>query len=143
MVIEKSQEIQGYRTEDMNMEKYKFDENNGLWYELQGDYYLPCLKLPEEEQAYIGIWGQRHRRYLKEHRRVRYANLLASGKLNGYLVDIDRQAEEMFERLVKQMAEREGVTEQLKAANSMEWVRKMNSIRYRAVEITNSELIYA
>ena len=125
------------------MEKYKFDENNGLWYELQGDYYLPCLKLPEEEQAYIGIWGQRHLRYLKEHRRVRYANLLTSGKLNGYLVDIDRQAEELFLRLVKQMAEREGVTEQLKAASSMEWVRKLNSIRNRAVEITNSELIYA
>ena len=84
------------------MEKYKFDENNGLWYELQGDYYLPCLKLPEEEQAYIGIWGQRHRRYLKEHR----ANLLTSGKLNGYLVDIDRQAEEMFEQLVKQVPSR-------------------------------------
>lgn len=104
------------------MEKYKFDDRNGLWYELQGDYYLPCLKLPEEEQAYIGIWGQCHLRYLKKHHRVRYANLLTSGKLNGYLVDIDRQAEEMFERLVKQMAEREGVTEQLKAANSMEWV---------------------
>ena len=125
------------------MEKYTFDENNGLWYELQGDYYLPCLKLPEEEQAYIGIWGQRHLRYLKEHRRVRYANLLTSGKLNGYLVDIDRQAEELFLRLVKQMAERKGVTEQLKAASSMEWVRKLNSIRNRAVEITNSELIYA
>ena len=125
------------------MEKYKFDENYGLWYELQGDYYLPCLKLPEEEQAYIGIWGQRHLRYLKEHRRVRYANLLTSGKLNSYLVDINRQAEELFLRLVKQMAEREGVTEQLKAANSMEWVRKMNSIRNRAVEITSSELIYA
>ena len=125
------------------MEKYKFDGNNGLWYELQGDYYLPCLKLPEEEQAYIGIWGQRHLRYLKEHRRVRYANLLTSGKLNSYLVDIDRQAEEMFERLVKQMAECEGVTEQLKAASSMEWVRKLNSIRNRAVEITSSELIYA
>lgn len=125
------------------MEKYKFDKNNGLWYELQGDYYLPFLKLPEEEQAYIGIWGQRHLRYLKEHRRVRYANLLTSGKLNSYLFDIDRQAEEMFEQLVKQMAEREGVTEQLKAAKSMEWVRKLNSIRNRAVEITNSELIYA
>ena len=125
------------------MEKYKFDENNGLWYELQGDYYLPCLKLPEEEQAYIGIWGQRHLRYLKKHHRVLYGNLLTSGKLNGYLVDIDRQAEELFLRLVKQMAEREGVTEQLKAANSMEWVRKLNSIRNRAVEITSSELIYA
>lgn len=125
------------------MEKYKFDENNGLWYELQGDYYLPCLKLPEEEQVHIGIWGQRHRRYLKEHRRVRYADLLTSGKLNDYLADIDKQTEEMFEQLVKQMAEREGVTEQLKATDSMEWVRKMNSIRNRAVEITNSELIYA
>ena len=125
------------------MEKYKFDKNNGLWYELQGDYYLPCLKPPEEEQAYIGIWGQRHLRYLKKHHRVLYGNLLTSGKLNSYLVDIDRQAEEMFERLVKQMAECEGVTEPLKAANSMEWVRKMNSIRNRAVEITSSELIYA
>lgn len=125
------------------MEKYKFDGNNGLWYELQGDYYLPCLKLPEEEQAYIGIWGQRHLRYLKKHHRVLYGNLLTSGKLNGYLVDIDRQAEEMFFRLVNQMAEAEGITEKLKAANSMEWVRKMNSIRNRAVEITNSELIYA
>ena len=125
------------------MEKYKFDENNGLWYELQGDYYLPCLKLPEEEQAYIGIWGQRHLRYLKEHRRVRYANLLTSGKLNSYLVDINRQAEEMFERLVKQMADAEGITEKLKVSNQMEWVRRMNNIRNRAVEITNSELIYA
>lgn len=125
------------------MEKYKFDGNNGLWYELQGDYYLPCMKLPEEEQVHIGIWGQRHLRYLKEHRRVRYANLLTSSKLNGYLADIDRQAEELFERLVKQMAKREGMTEQLKAANSTEWVRKMNSIRNRAAEITNSEVIYA
>ena len=125
------------------MEKYKFDENNGLWYELQGDYYLPCLELPEEEQAYIGIWGQRHLRYLKKHHRVLYGNLLTSGKLNSYLVDIDRQAEEMFERLVKQMAEREGVTEQLKAANSMEWVRKLNSIRNRAVVMRMCELIYA
>ena len=143
MVIEKSQEIQDYRTEDMNMEKYKFDDRNGLWYELQGDYYLPCLKLPEEEQAYIGIWGQRHLRYLKKHHRVLYGNLLTSGKLNSYLAGIDQQAEEIFERLVKQMAKREGVTEQLKAANSMEWVRKMNSISGRAVEITNGELIYA
>ena len=125
------------------MEKYKFDDRNGLWYELQGDYYLPCLKLPEEEQAYIGIWGQRHLRYLKKHHRVLYGNLLTSGKLNSYLAGIDQQAGEIFERLVKQMAKREGVTEQLKAANSMEWVRKMNSIRGRAVEITNGELIYA
>ena len=141
MVIEKSHEIQGYRTEDMNMEKYKFDDRNGLWYELQGDYYLPCLKLPEEEQAYIGIWGQRHRRHLKEYHRVRYANLLTSGKMNAYLADIDRQAVEMFEQLVKQLTAMECVTEQLKAADQMEWVRRMNSIRNRAVEIVNTKLI--
>ncbi len=126
------------------MEKYITDERTGLRYELVGDYYLIAGDdEPEEEQKPIGIWGQRHLRYLKKHHRVLYANLLTSGKLNSYLVDIDRQAEEMFERLVKQMAEREGVTEPLKAANSMKWVRKLNSIRNRAVEITNSELIYA
>ena len=124
------------------MEKYKFDERNGLWYELQGDYYLPCLKLPKEESVHIGIWGQRHLQYLKENRRVLLSNLQLSGKLNSYLADIDRQAENMFELLVKQMAEREGVTEQLKAANPMKWVRKMNNIRNRAAEITNNELIY-
>ena len=123
------------------MEKYKFDENNGLWYELQGDYYLPCLKLPEGEQVHIGIWGQRHLRYLKENKRVLLSNLQLSGKLNSYLADIDRQAEEMFERLVKQMAEHESVTEQLKAANPMKWAQKMNSIRSRAAAVTNSELI--
>lgn len=124
------------------MEKYEFDKNNGLWYELQGDCYLPCLKLPEEEQAYIGIWGQRHRRYLKEHRRVRYANLLTSGKMNAYLADIDKQAEKMYFRLVKQMAEREGVTELLKAKDQMEWIRRMNSIRSRVAEIVYTDLIY-
>lgn len=124
------------------MEKYKFDESNGLWYELQGDYYLPCLKLSEEEQVHIGIWGQRHLRYLKENRRVLLSNLQLSGKLNNYLADIDHQAEEMFERLVKQMAEREGVTEQLKAENQMEWVRRMNNIRNAAIEVTNAELIF-
>lgn len=123
------------------MEKYKFDENNGLWYELQGDYYLPCLKLPEKEQTHIGIWGQRHRRYLKEHRKVLYLNLLTSGKLNDYLADIDKQAEETFERLVKQMAEREDVTEKLKADNQMEWVGRMNNIRSRVTEIVNDNLI--
>lgn len=125
------------------MEKYITDGRTGLKYELVGDYYLIAGDDEPEEERPIGVWGQRHLRYLKEYRRVRYANLLTSGKLNGYLVDIDRQAEKMFEQLVKQMAEREGVTEQLKATNSMEWVRKMNSIRGRAVEITNSELIYA
>ena len=107
-----------------------------------GDYLLTDMKLSEEDQQPIGVWGQRHRRYLKEHRRASYATLLTSGKLNGYLADIDRQAEEMFLRLVKQMAEAEGVTEQLKADNQMEWVGRMNNIRSRAMEIVNSNLIY-
>ena len=124
------------------MEKYKFDENNGLWYELQGDYYLPCLELPEEEQAYIGIWGQRHRRYLKEHRRVRYANLLTTGKLNDYLADLNEQAEAMFSQLVKLLAEKEGVTEVLKAENLMLWVQKMKNLQNAAMEIVSNELIY-
>ena len=126
------------------MEKYIYNEKNGLWYELQGDYYLPCLKLLEEETAvHIGIWGQRHCRYLKGHRRALYTSLLTSGKLNSYLADIDRQAEEMFSRLVKQLAKVEGVTEALKAADQMEWVRRMNSIRDRAIEIVNMKLIFA
>lgn len=102
------------------MEKVIYDEKNGLWYELQGDYYIPCLKLHEEEQQPIGIWGHRHLRYIKQHRKVLYLNLLTSGKLNGYLTDLDKQAEDMFFRLVKQMAEREDVTEKLKADNQME-----------------------
>ncbi len=124
------------------MEKYIFDERNGLWYELQGDYYLPCLKLPEEEQQPIGIWGQRHLRYIKQYRKMLYTNLLTSGKMNRYLADIDKQAEEMFSRLVKQTAEREGVTETLKAENQMVWVGKMNNIRNRAIEIVNNDIIY-
>ena len=124
------------------MEKIIYDEKNGLWYELQGDYYIPCLKLPEEEQRSIGIWGQRHLRYIKQNRKVLYLNLLTSGKLNGYLADIDKQAENMFSRLVKQMAEREGVTEKLKVDNQMEWVARMNNIRSRATEIVNTDLIY-
>ena len=125
------------------MERFVTDERTGLKYELVGDYYLIAGDDEPEEERPIGIWGQRHRRYLKEHRRVRYANLLTSGKLNSYLANIDQQAEEMFELLVKQMAEREGVTEQLKAADQMGWVRLMNNIRNRAAEITTSELIYA
>ena len=123
------------------MEKYIFDERNGLWYELQGDYYLPCLKLPEKEQQPVGLWGQRHLRYIKQNRKAFYLNLLTSGKLNGYLSDIDKQAEEMFSRLVKQMAEREGVTEQLKAENQMKWVRRMNNIRNRVTQIILQNLI--
>ena len=124
------------------MEKYIYNEQNGLWYELQGDYYLTCLKLPEEETAYIGIWGQRHRRYLKTHRKALYTSLLTCGKLNSYLADIDRQAGEMFSRLVKQLSEKEGVTETLKAENQMLWVQKMNNLRNTATEIVSSTLIY-
>ena len=123
------------------MAKTIFEEMGGTYTQV-GDYLLPNLKLPEEEQQPIGVWGQRHRRYLKEHRRATYTALLASGKLNSYLVGIDRQAEGMFLRLVKQMAEVEGVTEQLKADNQMEWAGRMNNIRNRAMEIVNTELIY-
>ena len=125
------------------MDKYIYDEKNGLWYELQGDYDLPCLKLPEERTAYIGVWGQRHLRYLKQHRKGLYSELLISGKLNDYLADIDRQAEELFSRLVKQLAEKEGVTEAIKAENQMLWVQKMNSICNTAMEIVANDLIYA
>ena len=125
------------------MDKYIYNETNGLWYELQGDSYLPCLKLPEERTAYIGVWGQRHLRYLKQHRKGLYSELLISGKLNDYLADINEQAEEMFPRLVKQLAEKEGVTEALKAENLMLWVQKMNSIRSAAMEIVANDLIYA
>lgn len=124
------------------MEKYIYNENNMLWYELQGDYYLPCLKLPEESEVYIGIWGQRHRHYLKNHHKALYASLLTSGKLNGYLADINQQAEEMFSRLVKQLSEKEGVTEALKAENQMLWVQSMNNIRSRVTEIVNNDIIY-
>ena len=124
------------------MEKVIYDEKNGLWYELQGDYYIPCLKLPEEEQQPIGVWGQRHLRYIKQNRKVLYLNLLTNGKLNGYLAELDKQAEEMFSRLVNQLAEREGVTEQLKADNQMAWVSRMNNIRSRATEIVNHDIIY-
>lgn len=122
------------------MTKTIFEEMGGTYIRV-GDYFLPDLKLPETETQSIGIWGQRHKRYLKEHKRLFYSNLLTSGKLNSYLADIDRQAEEMFSRLVKQMAECEGVTEQLKVENQLEWVGKMNNIRSRAVEIIDVELI--
>ena len=120
-----------------------YDEKNGLWYEKQGDYFIPCLSLSEEKQNPIGIWGQRHLRYIKQHKRVFYANLLSSCKLNSYLADVDEQAEDMFSRLVKQLAEKDNVTENLKAENQMLWVQKMNSIRNRATEVVNANLIYA
>lgn len=123
------------------MSKTIFEKMGGTYTQV-GDYLLPDLKLPEEEQQPIGVWGQRHTRYLKEQCQATYATLLTSGKLNSYLADIDRQAEELFSRLVKQMAAMEGVTEQLKAGNQMEWVGRMNNIRNRAMEIVNTELIY-
>lgn len=124
------------------MKKHIYDEKTGISYTLQGDYYLPDFALSTEEQQPVGLWGQRHLRYIKQHRKVLYTNLLTSGKLNSYLTDIDKQAEEMFFRLVKQMTEREGVTEQLKADNQMEWVARMNNIRSRSTEIVNTDLIY-
>ena len=124
------------------MEKCIYNEQNGFWYELQGDYYLPCLKLPEEEAVHIGIWGQRHRRYLKDHHKALYTSLLTSGKLNDYLADLNEQAEAMFSRLVKQLSEKEGVTEDLKAENQMLWVQRMNNLRNTATEIVSSERIY-
>ena len=124
------------------MEKHIYNEQTGISYILQGDYYLPDLALPDEEEQPIGVWGQRDLRYIKQHRKVLYLNLLTSGKLNAYLADLDKQAEEMFSRLVKQMAENEGVTEQFKADNQVEWVARMNNIRSRATEIVNNGLIY-
>ena len=125
------------------MGKYIYDEKNGLWYKKQGDYYLPCLSLPKEEQKPIGIWGQRHLRYIKEHKRVFYTNLLISCKLNRYLADIDEQAEDMFSRLVKGMAKTQGITEHLKEIDQMAWVGKMNAIRNAAIEVVNKEIIFA
>lgn len=125
------------------MEKYITDEGTGLKYELVGDYYLIAGDdEPDEEQKPIGIWGQRHLRYLKNHCKVLYTNLLTSGKLNNYLANIDRQAEEMFERLTRQMAIADGVTEQLKSADQMAWVGRMNSIRSFALESVLHELIH-
>ena len=125
------------------MVKTIFEEMGGAYIQ-QGDYFLPCRSLPaEKESKPVGVWGQRHLRYLKQHRKVLYTNLLTSGKLNSYLADIDKQAEDMFLRLVIQMAEKEDVTEKLKAENQMEWVGRMNNIRSRAMEIVNEELIYS
>lgn len=125
------------------MKKYITDERTGLKYELVGDYYLIAGDdEPEKEQKLIGIWEQRHHEYLRHNKQITLSSLQISGKLNDYLADIDRQAEGMFERLVKQMAKSEGVSEHLKAANQMAWVGKMNNIRNRAAEIVNSEIIF-
>ena len=125
------------------MEKYIFEERNGLWYELQGDYYLPCVKLPEGEQQPVGLWGQRHLRYIKQNRKVFYLNLLTSGKLNSHIAEIDKQANDMFFRLVKELAEKENITEELKSNDQMLWVQEMNNIRNRVTETVNKEIIYA
>ncbi len=124
------------------MEKFIYDESNGLWYERQGDYYIPCLSLPEDHQP-IGPWGQRHLRYIQEYREGFYTGLLLCGKLNIYLADIDCQAQEQMDAIIRQMAKAEGVTEALKAENQMEWVGKMNNIRAAAVEIVNVGIIFA
>ena len=128
---------------DFRMDKYKYDESNGLWYELKGDYYFPCLTLPESESKPIGLWGQRHKRCLREQRKVFYTQLLTSGRLNSYLAEVDQQAQERMEVLVEQMKQAQGITEQLKAENAMEWVGRMNNIRACAREIVNAEIIYA
>ena len=125
------------------MDKYIYDDKNGLWYELQGDYYIPCLFLPAENEQAIGLWGQRHLRYLKEYHRNTYTTLLTSGRLNTYLADIDKQAQERMERLTEQMKQAQGITEQLKVENALEWTQRMNNIRVCAKEIVEKEIIFA
>ena len=124
------------------MDKYIYDDKNGLWYELQGDYYIPCLILPAEKEQPIGLWGQRHLRYLKEYHRNTYTTLLTSGRLNTYLADIDKQAQERMERLTEQMKRAQGITEQLKEENTLKWVQKRNNIQAYAKEIVNNEIIF-
>ena len=128
--------------EDFTMEKTIYDENNGLWYELRGDYCIPCLTAPAQEERPIGIWGRRHLQYIKKERKALYTELLTSSRLNAYLADINEQATEQMLLLKKQMAKREGITEQLKVQDQMLWVQRMNNVRDRAMEIVNHELIY-
>ena len=123
------------------MKKTIFEEMGGT-YIRHGDYLIPCLTLPEEEQRFIGVWGQRHKRYLKEHKEAVYITLLTSGRLNSYLADIEEQAQERFERIVEQMKQAHGITERLKAENQMEWVVRMNNIQSCAREIVDKEMIY-
>ena len=124
------------------MEKTLYEQTGGT-YTTQGDYYLPDLTLPPEEERPIGVWGQRRLRYLKQHHKILYYNLLTSGKLRSHLADIEEEAQSLFLRLVKEYAEREGLTEQLKAENPTEWVQKMNNIRSRAAESVYADLIFA
>ena len=122
------------------MERYIYDETNGLWYERDGDYYIPCLKLPETN---IGIWGERYLAYIREHKKLFHTKLVINGTLYNHLAEINKQAEDMFSVLVNKMKTREGVTEQLKSEDQIEWVQRMNSIRQRAIEIVNHDIIYA
>ena len=123
------------------MKKHITDEKTGISYTLHGDYYLPDFELSAQEP--VGVWGQQHLQYLKQHRKAVYNSLFLAGKLNDYLADIDKQADEMFQQLVKQLADRDGVTEQLKANDQMEWVRRMNAVRVQSAEIVNKKIIYA
>ena len=127
--------------EEMTMAKSIFEQLGGT-YEQQGDYLLPCLTVPAENEQPIGVWGQRHLRYLKEYRRAAYITLLTSGRLNNYLADIDRQAQELFFRLVEQMKQVQGITEPLKVENQLEWVQRLNNIKACVREIVNEEIIY-
>ena len=122
------------------MEKYIFEETNGLWYERRGEYYFPCLTA--EEATPVGVWGQRHLRFIKQNCRALYLELKTSGRLNAYLADVDRQAEIMLDQLMTQMAEREGITEELKAQDQIAWVQRMNNIRHRAEEFVHQKLIF-
>ncbi len=124
------------------MEKYIYDESNGLWYELNSDYYLPCFTLLQVETKEIGVWGMRHLDHLKSRRKATYNRLQTEGKLNSYLFEINAQAQEMFDNLIVQYKKSESITEELKATNQMEWVRRMNNIKQRVTEIINNELIY-
>ena len=124
------------------MEKYIYDNSNGLWYELHDDYYLPCLVIPEEEIHTIGVWGRKHQQYLKEYRPILYSDLILSGRLYSYLADIDTQVRNKLNLIVKQLAKKEGITEHLKERDQLAWVRAMNNIRNRAEEIINTELIF-
>ena len=124
------------------MEKTIFEQMGGT-YEQQGDYLIPCLKLPaEKEERYIGVWGRRHLRYIRQHRKVLYSTLLTSGKINTYLADVEEQAQELFDRLMKKRAKREGITEKLKAENPMSWVGRMNALRDAVTDTVNTEIIY-
>ena len=125
------------------MENRIYDENNSLWYAKQGDYYLPEPALPPEKEKPIGIWGQHHLQYLKEHKQFVYLNLLTSGRLNEYLASVNEQVEDLFSRLVREYAERQGVTERLKEENQLLWVKKMNNIRACVREVVESEIIYS